>query len=317
MTPLSIDRSCPRCHQSGKVVLEGLQLRCLNQSCSFVTRFDCPICQGDLHDPTLTGDGFACGKCKSTIAFKKVKYLIENGMYVDYDQRCVICHGPTIHRKEMNLSHRCFFFPKCSGQGDLFGVTKDSMVFLDFETTGLEAGKDNIIEIGALKIDEEGYEHVFQTFVKPVVPVSDVITKITGITPDMVENAPELGPSLQKLMAFIGTAKIIAHNAEFDLPWLCTALIRHAIPKPGNEVICTLVWARQNQEPHCSLSALSKKYSLSHANAHRALADAAATKELYFIFENYRKAPAPIRLLHEYWEMSEKITARYATHSQP
>ena len=63
--------------------------------------------------------------------------------------------------------NRCFFHPVCQGQQDLFKHECETIVFLDFETSGLDVMKQDIIEIGAVKIDKYGKEHYFETLIKP------------------------------------------------------------------------------------------------------------------------------------------------------
>jgi len=179
---------------------------------------------------------------------------------------------------------------------DLFGnVQKESLVFLDFETTGLEVGKDEIIEIGAIKLDEEGYDHTFQTFVKPDKPIASYITKLTGITEEMVANAPDLKTAITRFVDFIGNAIIVTHNTNFDIPWLQTACKRFDLQLQSTQSICTYKWAIGLNEPAKSLPALTKKYKIFHQNAHRALADALAARDLFFIFENISKESRPIQ----------------------
>ncbi len=315
--PLPIDRACPTCKKANTLFIEAAQISC--QDCGFGVSYACPICDEGLDSGCFaSGEApkFVCPSCHSAIAVKKIKYLLENGMIVDKKVRCAICHGPTIHRKSMNLSHRCFFFPACSGQADLFVSKRESLVFLDFETTGLEIGKDNIIEIGALKIDEEGYDHTFQAFVKPIVEVTPVITKLTGISPEMLEGAQTLREAMGKLVEFVGSAKLVVHNSEFDLPWLATSLVRLGLPFEDRQTICTLKWAQQNQEAHCSLTALTRKYNLIHSHAHRALADAASTRELFFIFENARRVLRPVRYFGDFVSMAETIARQYVGFEQ-
>ena len=123
--------------------------------CDFNISYGCPFCNKSLSNglcKELDGDvDIKCGHCSSGFPLKKMKYLMENGLIVDFDIRCILCNGPTIHRNDINLSNRCFNYPKCSGQKGLFGQEIESLTFLDFETTGLEVGKESIIEIGALK----------------------------------------------------------------------------------------------------------------------------------------------------------------------
>ncbi|MGE4169897.1 MAG: PolC-type DNA polymerase III [Candidatus Margulisiibacteriota bacterium] len=304
-------RSCPTCRQLGTVSVHAEGLSC--SACDFEASFLCPICD---HDVQVLGDVAQCTDCRSKTPLKKIAYLIDNGLIVDHDLRCTTCNGPTIHRPQMNLASRCYFYPNCSGQTDLFSQKRESFVFLDFETTGLEAARDDIIEIGAVKLDEEGYEHTFQTFVKPSQDIDARITGITGITNEMVAGAPSLKDSMAQLMDFVGASSLVAHNADFDMMWLVSSLLQLQMPLPKVEVICTFKWAKKLGEPHCSLGALSKKYKISHQNAHRALADAAATKEVFFIFENYRRVARPVVPIGGYLEASLKMVKRYEAFAQ-
>jgi DNA polymerase III epsilon subunit family exonuclease len=309
---IRLTKPCPRCSKPSVGVHKN-SVSCA--SCDFKVNYCCPICDTDLEGVAFVeGEDphYTCPTCRNTVSLAKIAYIIENGMHVDYAARCAYCNGPTLHRQAMNMGNRCFFFPRCSGPVDLFGGQAErSFVFLDFETTGLEAGRDAIIEIGALKLDGEGLEHVYQTFVKPPVSISAKITQITGITDEMVASAPAIAESIHALVSFIGDATLVIHNADFDMLWLGTALLQHGIDFPDRPVICTLKWARQNQEPQCSLGALSRKYKIGHQNAHRALADAAATKELFFIFDQHKKDKRPEQSVLDYMGKCQQIMTRY------
>jgi len=132
----------------------------------------------------------------------------------------------------------------------------------------------------------------------------------------MVKEAPPLSKSLKELISFIGTSKIVAHNANFDISWLLTASIRHEVPLQNNTVICTLEWAKQANESKCSLGALAKKYHINHNNAHRALADAVTTKELFFILNNMKHIDKPDIPLSNYRDTCLKIVEKYNDHVQ-
>lgn len=319
MNTYPVNKSCPDCLKES-VVVSSTHVMCSRDACDFSVGYCCPFCQQSLSNSCRAGseydDNVICSCCSKVFSLKKIGYLIENGLVVDYDNRCGLCNGPTIHRQDINLAHRCFYFPGCSGQKGLFGQDVETLVFLDFETTGLEIGKDSLIEIGALKIDEEGYEHTFQTFIKPPDPISEHISKITGITQDLVDDAPDLVSSLKKLVSFIGSSKIIAHNTDFDIPWLLISALRHEIRLTDNPVICTYKWAQSNQEERASLKALCKKYGIGQSNAHRALADAVVTKELFFIFENQKLSPRPILSFDSYMPLVKDIFGRYADYVQ-
>lgn len=304
---ITLQRACPLCRQTDTVTLRQNHVQCQAEGCTFDVQFGCPLCYADLKPESFNETGFRCPSCKTDIALRKIQHLIENSLVVDHEMRCRLCNGPTLHRPDANLGHRCFHFPKCSGQAGLFGQAQESFVFLDFETTGLEPSKEHIIEIGALKIDEDGYEHVFQQFIKPPKPVGAHITQITGITDEMLENAPPLEDVMRAFIAFIGNAKIVAHNAEFDIPWLITAAMRTNETLKNNPVICTLKWARRAKEPRASLGILTKKYKITHANAHRALADACSTRELFLIFENQYASERMDETLEIYRAFCEKL----------
>lgn len=312
-TRLPIQHACPECQAQNSVFVEKNHIFCT--ACKFDVMFCCPLCDASLHGAAFLndqhGDFVKCPSCSSPIHLRRIQYLFDNKLIVDHNERCKICNGPTVHRAAMNVGHRCFFFPRCSGQADLFAVSKESLVFLDFETSGLEAGKDFITEFGAVKIDEEGFEHVFESFVKIPVSLEPKITQITGITDSMLEHAPDLSVVMQKFKSFLGNSVLVSHNAEFDVPWLLVASHDTGVSLDFSKVICTLKWSRKLQEPHSSLGALTKKYKIGHNNAHRALADASATKELFFIFETMKGSVRPIEPLSYYQHMAGKILSRF------
>lgn len=310
-----LTNACLLCHDHHSLVVQKNSVQCSKDTCSFHVTFCCPICDHSLDSATFTpdenGGQFQCVSCQKQIAVKKVHYLLENGLIVDQTQRCKLCNGPTIHRPDANMGHRCYFFPRCSGQATLFGQAQQSLIFLDFETTGLEIGKDAIIEVGALKIDDEGYEHTLQTFVKPPSDIDPRISKITGITNDMVNDAQPLKGVMAQLIEFIGSGTLVAHNADFDIPWLLTSALRYSLPLKDNVVICTFKWSKKVKEPRGSLGALAKKYKIGHENAHRALADAAVTKDLYFIYEDQHPDLKRKESVEDYRQYCERIVRKY------
>ena len=285
MSKYPINRACPECNQINNIELIKNKIKC--NDCQFEVAYQCPLCDDEINEGDFgkdeQGDYFECAGCKKQIHLLRMQYLINNLMKISTDHTCQYCNGPTVCRLNANIGHRCFFFPKCSGQASLFGAQKESLVFLDFETTGLEAGKDHLIEIGALKIDENGFEHVFDTFVKPPISLPEKIISITKITDDMLINAPTIDKVIDDFIEFIGNATIIAHNAEFDVPWLLLESKKHNLELKSNSVICTFKWAQALKEGRSSLGALAKKYKIGHLNSHRALADSGATKD-YSLF---------------------------------
>jgi DNA polymerase III epsilon subunit family exonuclease len=312
---LSLKKPCPACNATDTLCVEKNTIRCSADTCSFQLYFGCPLCDSELSNAVFEtdsyGDYFTCPQCTQSIYLRRIKYLVETGLLVDQSTRCTICNGPTIHRSTANMGHRCFFFPKCSGQTDLFNIAKETIVFLDFETTGLESTRDHIIEIGALKIDEEGFDHVFESLVKPPVEISKIITSITHITNDMVANASSIDHVFPKLIQFIGNARVVAHNAEFDVPWLLINAHRLHCDVQIKDIVCTMKWAKRAKEPSAALGKLTKKYQIAHHNAHRALSDAVSTKELYFIYDQRHPDCKCIEPLSGYHDISKKQLEYY------
>tara|TARA_B100000427_G_scaffold6109_1_gene5721 strand:- start:6076 stop:7044 length:969 start_codon:yes stop_codon:yes gene_type:complete len=305
---ISLQRPCPSCKKINTLEIKKQTIYC--SSCDFLIHYKCPICDSSLAgewQSDTNGDFTKCKKCSNEIYLKKIVNLFNNLMKVSHSQACKLCNGPTVYRTQANIGHRCFNFPKCSGQASLFTQKKECLIFLDFETTGLELTKDHIIEIGALKIDPDGFEHTFDTFIKSPIKLPEKIKTITNIDDKMLEHAPEMTEVIEKFHNFIDDATIIAHNADFDVPWLLNEFIKYNLPLKNNTIICTFKWAQLMKEPRSSLSALTKKYKISHLNAHRALADAAVTKELFFIYEDAQTVARPNQSLDDFEKILNKV----------
>ena len=93
----------------------------------------------------------------------------------------------------------------------------DTYVVFDLETTGFSSVKDKIIEIGAVKVVEGRITERFSTFVNPKRPIPFEITQLTGISDQMVMDAPDIESVLPDFMEFVGDAVLVAHNAGFGL----------------------------------------------------------------------------------------------------
>lgn len=306
--------NCPQCNAYQAISLHKNQLRC--SECSFAFDVLCLYCGiGQLES---VNDLLVCSHCKREQSEAQIAYILKNRLQVNLDDKCQYCNSPTLSRPGSNILPRCFDHPNCANQTSLFEFKSQDKphVFLDFETTGLEIGNESIIEIGACKVDKDGKEHFFQELVKPVVSIKPLITKITGINDGMVTHAPSLKQALGSFLEFCGDAHIIAHNAQFDIPWLLVSLLRHDFNIPFTHVLCTLKWAKQKEDGKRSLGALSKKYQIGHENAHRALADAVVTKSLFYIY-NKNDEDEPFEPVDRYLNMSKKIVTQFSDFKQP
>ncbi len=157
-------------------------------------------------------------------------------------------------------------------------------VVFDLETTGLSPFKDEIIEIGAVKVDKDGQiADTFTTLVKPIRPVSEFIRNLTGISNEMLSDAPSIYTALPRFIDFVGEATVIGHNVTFDIAFVQQKAKIYQDIKFLNPYIDTLTLTRKVYPGLKSykLQDLIKEYNLKTYAAHRALADVVATQQLY------------------------------------
>ncbi|MCX7923897.1 MAG: PolC-type DNA polymerase III [Clostridia bacterium] len=159
---------------------------------------------------------------------------------------------------------------------------EDEFVVLDLETTGLNSEKDKITEVGAVKIKGGKIIDKFASFVNPEVPIPSFIQKLTGITNDMVKDAPTIEQVLTEFMEFINGTTLVAHNAPFDIGFLkhnAKAIGEHI----NNPVIDTLELCRKMfpELGKYKLNIIAKHLDISLENHHRAVDDSKATGEIF------------------------------------
>ncbi|MVX66478.1 hypothetical protein GKZ28_22645 [Clostridium chromiireducens] len=158
----------------------------------------------------------------------------------------------------------------------------DTFVVFDFETTGFSAKWHEITEIGAVKIVKGKIVDRFSTLVKPRRKISEEITEITGITNEMVADAPNINSVISEFKEFIDGFDLVGHNLSFDMKFLDINLA-----KVGKSISCKkydtlkLVQKYFKGMRSYKLADLSIILNIEHTNAHRALSDAETTAELY------------------------------------
>ena len=163
-----------------------------------------------------------------------------------------------------------------------------SYVCFDLETTGLSPEKDEIIEIGAVKVIEGKVVDRFMRFVKPDQLISEMVTQITGITNEMVAMA---GPTAQVIFDFLQFCEdypVLGHNLMFDYRFMCRYAKKYYMDfeKIGLD---TLKISRKvlTELPSRSLESLCEHYGIINASAHRAYHDALATAKIYQTLKHY------------------------------
>jgi DNA polymerase III epsilon subunit family exonuclease len=160
-----------------------------------------------------------------------------------------------------------------------------TFIVFDFETTGLSAATDQIIEIGAIRVNQGSNEHqTFQSFVKPDRPISAETTRLTGITQAMIdESGREISELLPDFREFVGDHLMVAFNSSFDRSFLAAACKKAQLPMFPNKMDCALKKARQAFPGLKSyrLIDLAKKGKLTLEGQHRALGDSQRAMIVY------------------------------------
>lgn len=162
----------------------------------------------------------------------------------------------------------------------LSGVT---FCVIDLETTGGSAAEDAITEVGALKVRCGETLGTFHTLVDPEREVPAFIRLLTGISHDMLVEAPRIQAVLPSLLEFVRGTVLVAHNARFDVSFLNAALARNEYPTLTNRVVDTATIARKTlagEVPNNKLATLAGYLRCAHQPSHRAFADALATTDL-------------------------------------
>ena len=167
----------------------------------------------------------------------------------------------------------------------------DTYVVFDLETTGFSPIKDKIIEIGAVKVENGVITDKFSTFVNPKVPIPFEITNLTGITDDMVMEAPDIETILPQFLEFVGDAVLVAHNASFDVSFI-EQNCRYQDITPDFTSVDTVAMARilLPTLSKFKLNVVANALHISLENHHRAVDDAGATAEIFVKFVEMLRA---------------------------
>ena len=153
---------------------------------------------------------------------------------------------------------------------------------VDIETTGGYAAANDITEIAIVLHDGQGVTEVYQTLIKPSVPIPYFIQSLTGIHPLMLEDAPGFGEVAGQIHEMLQGRIFVAHNVNFDY-----SFVKHHLAASGLELnaqkLCTVRLARKvfPSLPSYSLGNLCRHFNIIIENRHRAGGDASATARLF------------------------------------
>lgn len=157
-------------------------------------------------------------------------------------------------------------------------------VVVDVEATGAKTPPNRIIELGAYRIRNGQIVDNFLTLVNPEISIPRFVVALTGITNEMVKQAPVFAEVAPRWLEFVENAVLIAHNAPFD-----TSFLNHEISRvyPGHRMInanlCTVKLSRRTIPGllNYRLDTIADHFSIPIYNRHRAGSDALATAEVF------------------------------------
>ncbi len=159
----------------------------------------------------------------------------------------------------------------------------ESYVVLDIETTGFSADNDEIIELSALRVVDNKVVDEFSELVNPMRYVSPYITNLTGITPQMLQNAEKIPDVLKRFVEFVSDSMIMGHNVNFDIGFIDTKLQKYFNFGFNNDYIDTLKIARKMLPNLKSkkLGMIAQHFNFNTDGMHRGLKDCIVTNMCY------------------------------------
>ena len=164
---------------------------------------------------------------------------------------------------------------------DLFSTLPNPLLsrpfaVIDFETTGLyPAVGDEICEVGVVRMENGEIVAEYSRLVDPCRAMDPAAIQVSGITLDMIEGQPRFEDVVDEYLPYFQDAVIVAHNAEFDMAFLQSKLVKLKRPQLPNSVLDTLELARAFDEtgPY-TLGILANRMGILDRQIHRALEDA-------------------------------------------
>ncbi|BBB99679.1 DNA polymerase III subunit epsilon [Bradyrhizobium elkanii] len=158
-------------------------------------------------------------------------------------------------------------------------------IIIDTETTGIERKVDRIVEIGCVEINNWlPTGKTFHKYVNPTHPVHREAFAVHGLSNEFLKTKPTFKRVVNQFLAFIGDARLVAHNAPFDLGMINDELDRLDMPPLQNEIVDTLELAKAKRpRGRHTLDGLCSAFNIdtSRRKLHGALLDAELLSEVY------------------------------------
>lgn len=182
-------------------------------------------------------------------------------------------------------------------------------VMIDTETTGLSPEYDSILEIGALRVKDGNVIDTFHSFVKYDGSVPDLIKSLTGITDDMLKDAPSVNEAVKSFYDFLGDSIIVGYNVGFDIGFLREVFMQCFNCELNNQYIDCLRFSRRlfPGEPHHRLKDMTRLLGINVEKEHRASNDCYTT---IAVFDKLREVA-----IEKYGSVDEFINAFNASYT--
>ncbi len=156
-------------------------------------------------------------------------------------------------------------------------------VVLDIETTGLSPQTNEIIELSAIKVIDGEIKEQFSKLIKPKSYVNSHVSSLTGITNEMLQDAPQIEKVLVEFKHFCSDSIVLGHNINFDISFINAKLKECYNESFNNDYVDTLQIARKllPQLPSKKLGQIAKYFKLNTDGMHRGLKDCIVTHHCY------------------------------------
>ena len=195
-------------------------------------------------------------------------------------------------------------------------------IVLDTETTGLEPSNgDRVVEVACLELINHvpTGEH-FQRYIDPERDMPEEAFRVHGLSEAFLRDHPPFAEMAEAFLDFIGDAKLVIHNADFDLKFLNAELSRlERVPIERSRVVDTLAMARRRfPGAQASLDALCRRFAIDNSarTLHGALLDCELLAEVYLQLRGGRQPG--LALVQDRAEQVEvKVVPRTACPARP
>lgn len=175
-------------------------------------------------------------------------------------------------------------------KGNSILLNPNKYVLVDIETTGLFSQYDEIIEISAIRIEDNKIVNSFSELIKPYNEISTFIENLTGITNEMVKNARRIKDVLKSFLSFINEEDIlIGYNFNFDINFLYDSILENLKTYFSNDFIDVLRFSRlliRENVKNCKLKTIANFYDIDYSKAHRGKEDCIITFEVFKKLQN-------------------------------